>query len=136
MPDVRKLRTLLAIALVAAAAGCGGDDEDPPDTVNQTTTVTESAPKPASPPKPTEPGAPAPAPTRGCTAAGGNEIEVVRGDVACPIAQATAAGYDTQGEGVQEIGEWTCEGGDAATRPVLFTCVSSTGEFVVRESGG
>jgi hypothetical protein len=136
MRVVRKLMTLLAIFALAAAAGCGGDDDDSPETVNQTPTVTESAPKPATPPEPTQPGPPPPEPANTCTADGGKKIEIVRGDFACAVALATVAGYDTQGPSVQEVGEWKCEGGDAATRPILFTCVSRIGEFTVREAGG
>jgi hypothetical protein len=131
---------LLALALIVAVAGCGGDGDEDQTTVSvtQTTTVTETAAAPEretttstqEDPQETPDETPA-----GCADAAGNEIDVVGGDVPCEEARATAAGYDTQGARVQQVGPWTCEGGNAATRPVIFTCSQSGREFVVRESG-
>jgi hypothetical protein len=125
---VRLRLVLLALSAVAALAGCGGDEEGQEQTVTatQTTTFTESAPQ-----VPTAEAAPA-----ACSDEAGNEIEIVGGDVDCAEARATASGYDTQGARVQEVGDWTCEGGNATTRPVIFTCSQAGREFVVREPGG
>ena len=126
----------LALGLVLVA-GCG-DDEDP-TTVIQTTTVTETSPGTATTPDTTgtttDPELTTPEQRDGCTDDAGNEIDVLTGDVACSAAQDTAAQYDQQGARVQEIGEWVCEGGNAQTRPVIFTCTGPGGEFVVREPG-
>jgi hypothetical protein len=70
-----------------------------------------------------------------CTDASGNVIDIVGGDVDCAAAKATAAQFDQQGARVQEIGEWICEGGNAQTRPVIFTCSGPGGEFTVSEAG-
>ena len=126
----------LLIALAALIVGCGGDDENPTTTVNQTTTVTETSP-PATTPPPAEttPTETTPGDGTGCTAADGNEIQLVSG-VTCAQAKTTAAQYDAQGARVQEIGDWVCEGGNAQTRPVLFTCSTGSAEFVVRATSG
>lgn len=140
---MRRPTILIAIALTVVAAGCGGDDEEP-QTVIQTTTVTESAPETTAP-EPTETTGPetttdpeltTPEDSGGCTDAGGNEIEIIGGGVDCAAAKDTAAQYDRQGARVQEIGEFVCEGGNAQTRPVLFTCSGPGGEFVVSATGG
>jgi len=131
---------LLALVLSALAIGCGGDDESDPETVLQTTTVTESTPTTDTTTAPettteTDPELTTPEESGGCTDASGNAIEIIGGDVDCAAAKDTAAQYDTQGDRVQEIGEWICEGGNAQTRPVIFTCSGPGGEFTVSEGG-
>ena len=137
-----RLSTLLALGIAVVAAGCGGGD-DGPRTVVETTTVTESAPEtdtgPESttdPEEPLEPETTTPEERGGCTDATGNEIEIVTGEVDCAAAKDTAAQYDLQGARVQEVGQFVCEGGNAQTRPVIFTCTGPGGEFVVSEAGG
>jgi len=49
---------------------------------------------------------------------------------------AVAGRYDLRGERVQKVGEWVCEGGNAMTRPVVFTCSSGDKEFVAKETKG
>ncbi len=53
----------------------------------------------------------------------------------CEEARETAAGYSLDGAKVQEVGPYTCEGGEADTRPVVFTCVAGDNEIVVSEGG-
>jgi hypothetical protein len=137
-----RLAAVLALALTVFAAGCGDDEE--PTTVIQTTTVTETSPGTATTPETTtepettttDPEATTPEQRQECTDAAGNEIEILTGDVDCAAAKDTAAQYDLQGERVQEIGEFVCEGGNAQTRPVIFTCTGPGGEFVVSEVTG
>jgi hypothetical protein len=135
MGERRPLPAAVAVAVAIALAGCGGDDEDTTVTVEGTTTVTETAPTTDTTAVPELPPT-GEAPAEGCRDGSGNEIEIVTGDVDCAAAQQAAAGYDLQGERVQEVGEWVCEGGNAQTRPVIFTCTGPGGEFVVREAGG
>jgi len=134
-----RLTALIAVALALVAAGCGGDDDGDSDTVVQTTTVTESTPttETTAPETTTEtdPELTTPEDGGGCTDASGNTIEIVGGDVDCAAAKDTAAQYDAQGDRVQELGEWICEGGNAQTRPVIFTCSGPGGEFTVSEAG-
>ena len=132
---------LILVLAAVAAAGCGGDDEETP-TVTQTATVTETASVPelegTTAPEEEERETDPDTPGQGqgdCGAVGGNTIEVVAGEVDCAEARATASGYDTQGARVQQVGSWTCEGGTAATRPVVFTCSQDGREFVAREPG-
>lgn len=138
---MHRLTFLLALLLAIALSGCGGDDEETTPTAVQTTTVTQPPPTTepdatTSPDTATPPDTTGGAEKEGCADAAGNEIEVVTGDVDCADAQAAAAQYDAQGERVQQVGSFTCEGGNAATRPVIFTCTGPDGEFVVREAGG
>ena len=137
-----RLTAAFALALSILAVGCGGDDDEP-TTVIQTTTVTETSPGTATTPETstTEPettttDSTTPEDSGGCTDAAGNEIAILTGDVDCSAAKDTAAQYDQQGERVQEIGEFVCEGGNAQTRPVIFTCTGPGGEFTVSEAGG
>jgi hypothetical protein len=135
---MRRLTPIGMLLLAGVLGGCG-DDDGSTTTVNQTTTVTQQSPMPTTesetttgpePTTETQPG------RQGCTDAAGNAIQIIAGDLGCTQAQATAAQYDAQGARVQEVGSFTCEGGNATTRPVIFTCTGSDGEFVVREAGG
>ncbi len=137
-----RLIALFALLLSVVALGCGSDDNDDPETVIQTTTVTESTPETTAPETTTgpettttEPELTTPEDGGVCTDATGNVIEIVGGDVDCAAAKDTASQYDRQGDRVQEIGEWVCEGGNAQTRPVIFTCSGPGGEFTVEEAG-
>jgi hypothetical protein len=126
-----KLSSLLLAALLPLAA-CGDDGEDTTAaTVTQTAPATETTTGPDETADTTAPEGPDD-PAGGCAGSDGNQIEILSGDVDCAAAQQTAAGYDTQGSRVQEIGEWICEGGSAQTRPVIFTCTGPGGEFVVK----
>ena len=139
---MRNPRILLTTAVLAAfVAGCGGDDEGDSSTstqatVTQTVTVppatTEQQPEPtttAEEPEPTTP------PDDGvCQDGSGNNIDLIGGDVTCDQAIEVADGYDQQGDRVQEVGEFVCEGGNAQTRPIIFTCSGPGGEFTVSES--
>ncbi len=133
-------RLVLLPVILVALAGCGGDDEGDNSTVtvNQTTTVT--APPPATEQTTTEQEAPTTTdsePLRSpCNDSEGNQINVVSGDIDCDSAKSVAAQYDTQGDRVQTVDSFTCEGGNAQTRPVIFTCSGPEGEFVVSEAGG
>lgn len=130
--------SLLACAVAAALAGCGGDENDQPASAPETTTVTESAPSTQETTSETTTEQPPPATETqppgegtGCTSDAG-QIEVTGGKVDCEIAIGVAAGYDPQGAKVQEVGDWTCQGGNATTG-LLFTCVLGDNEFVVRK---
>ena len=70
----------------------------------------------------------------GCGRAAGLDVEVVDGDVPCDAARKAVAGYDPDAGKVQQVGGFTCEGGAAATRPVVLTCVSDSGEVIARTS--
>lgn len=138
-------RTLLAAALLAAfASGCGGDDENDSSTPTTQATVTETVTAPPATteeqPTTTEEQQDEPEPTTApddgvCQDGAGNNIELISGDVTCDQAKDVAGGYDQQGDRVQEVGEFVCEGGNAQTRPIIFTCTGPGGEFTVSESG-
>lgn len=68
-----------------------------------------------------------------CGEVAGLQLEVTRGDVPCEEVRGVAEGYDLEGAKVQEINGWTCEGGEAATRPIVFTCIRDEAEFVAKE---
>ena len=139
-----RLLALFALALALIAAGCGSDDESDPEPVVQTTTVTETTEPTTTEPETTtapetetEPELTTPEDNGGgCTDPSGNTIKIISGDVTCDAAKATASQYDPQGPRVQELSEWICEGGNAQTRPVIFTCSGPGGEFTVSEAGG
>ena len=57
----------------------------------------------------------------------------MNGEVPCATAKSTVAGYDPEGEKVQEVGAYTCEGGEAAVRPLVFTCVAGDNEITASE---
>jgi hypothetical protein len=141
MRAVCRSTAVAVLAVAAALAGCGSDDEGQTVSVTETATVTQTATAPP-PPEATVPDVQDPAPPTtpddpeaGCRTADGNEVDVVGGDVDCAEAQAIAAAYDPQGNRVQEVQGWTCEGGNAMTRPVIFTCIQGDREFIVREGG-
>lgn len=58
-------------------------------------------------------------------------IRIVRGQITCTDAYDVAARYRTQGPSVQRIGGYTCQSGNAMTRPTVFTCTASDAEFAV-----
>ena len=60
-------------------------------------------------------------------------MKVVSGEVPCERAKSTVAGYAPDGEKVQEVGGYTCEGGEAAVRPLVFTCVAGDNEITASE---
>jgi hypothetical protein len=107
---VRRSVTLLIAA--AALASCGGDEES----VTTTETVTSSQPRSGD-----------------CGTQGAYVVKVVNGEVPCETAKSTVSGYDPQGSKVQEVGAYTCEGGEAAVRPLVFTCVAGDNEITASE---
>jgi len=102
--------TLLLAA--GALVSCGGDEE----TVTTTETVTTP-----------------PSQSGDCGTQGGYAVKVVNGEVPCATAKSTVAGYDPQGAKVQKVGPYTCEGGEAAVRPLAFTCVAGDNEITASE---
>jgi hypothetical protein len=135
-----KLISCAAALIAVAFAGCGGDDEDKTE-ANSTVTVTQTvAPTtqaaPATPTAPPESTTETPPPDDGiCKDGFGNNIKVISGGIACDDAAKVAGAYDQQGERVQTIADWTCEGGNATTRPIIFTCSGPGGEFTVSDPG-
>ncbi len=119
-------RPLVCLLLATAAlTACGGDDEPAQGTRTVTETTTE-----------TVPGATTGDTTTGTetnteTDAGSDcpGVTVVRGDPSCAQMQFAVSGYDTNGPKVQELGAYTCEGGEADTRPVTLTCTAGDNEF-------
>jgi len=107
---VRRSVTLLLVA--GSLASCGGDEE----TVTTTETVTTP-----------------PARSGDCGTQGAYAVKVVKGEVPCATAKSTVAGYDPQGAKVQEVDAYTCEGGEAAVRPLVFTCVAGDNEITATE---
>ncbi len=75
-------------------------------------------------------------PRADCGNLGELRLEVVSGEVSCDEVREVAGGYDMQGAKAQEIGDWTCESGEADTRPVVFTCTRGDIEFVAKEADG
>ncbi len=103
----------MTLALAAAAlASCGGEGE----TVTTTETVTTAE-----------------SPSGDCGTQGAYTVKVVNGQVPCETAKSTVAGYDPEGAKVQEVGAYTCEGGEAAVRPLVFTCVAGDNEITASE---
>ena len=120
-------RPLLCLLLATAAlAACGGDDEGAQTTRTVTETTTETAPAGG---------------TTGTTNTGtetntetdaGSDcpgVTVVGGDPSCAQMQYAVSNYDTNGPKVQELGAYTCEGGEADTRPITLTCTAGDNEF-------
>jgi hypothetical protein len=68
-----------------------------------------------------------------CPPQDGRQIQVTIGDISCSDGYAIAAKFDLQDGKVQQIDSFTCELGNAMTRPVLFSCVSAQAEFAVSE---
>jgi hypothetical protein len=138
-------RSLLAVlVLPAVVAGCGGDDEGDDSTTQAQTTVTQTVTVPPSTEEETTPTEEETIPLEpadpgddggGCTDDAGNQIQILTGDVTCDAAKEVAGNYDQQGDRVQEVGEFVCEGGNAQTRPIIFTCTGPGGEFTVSEAG-
>lgn len=58
-------------------------------------------------------------------------IRIVSGQITCTIAADVAAQYRTQGPSVQRIDGYTCQSGNAMTRPTVFTCTATEAEFAV-----
>jgi hypothetical protein len=118
-----------AVVLTLAAAGCAGKDPEAP---------TASAPSAASATS-SAAAAPSTGPAVGeansCAPQGGNQIKITGAAISCDDAYAIAARYDLQGEKYQKIDAavtWTCSGGTAESRPLIFQCVSGEGtEFGV-----
>lgn len=133
---------VIALLLVALAAGCG-DDKKPAvsetrpnaETVTAATATTPSTRTgPAS-----VPGADPPATTdssAACGQLGRLRLEVINGDVSCGEVRQVAGEFDLAGKKVQEVRAWTCSGGTAQTRPIVFTCTLAEQEFVAQEGGG
>ncbi len=64
-----------------------------------------------------------------CPSPPGLQYEVV-GGVTCADTW-VADSYDQQGDKYQDIANFTCYGSTADQKPVVFTCVSDSGELVV-----
>ena len=132
-----KLIYCTAALIVLAFVGCGSDDENSTE-ANTTVTVTQTATQtaPATPTAPSATTSETLPPDDGiCKDGSGNDIKVISGGIACDDAAKVAGAYDQQGERVQTIADWTCEGGNAMTRPVIFTCSGPGGEFTVSDPG-
>ncbi len=106
---------LPALALIAAITGCSSDKTSTPTATQNTTTAP-----------------PLDAPVQ-CPPQDGRQIQVTIGDISCSDGYAIAAKFDLQDGKVQQIDSFTCELGNAMTRPVIFTCVSAQAEFAVSE---
>jgi len=135
----RTVRGSLACFLAAAAlTSCGGDEETTSSESPPGVQSTEKLPPTTS----TEPTTQPPAETKtttsesssgDCGSQGSYAVRVVSGKVPCERAKSTVAGYDPDGEKVQEVGAYTCEGGEAAVRPLVFTCVAGDNEITASE---
>jgi hypothetical protein len=135
-------RSVIALLLAGLAAGCG-DDEEPTvvETGPQTGTVTEPAAATRStrtaPSSAT--GAEPPSTidsSSDCRQLGRLRLRVISGDAPCGEVREVAGGYDLSGEKVQDVSGWTCSGGTADTRPIVFTCTLGDREFAAEEGGG
>jgi len=133
------MRRSLACFLVAAAfAACGGDEETTSTEPSPAAQSTERLPPTTS----TEPTTKPPAETKtttgesssaDCGSQSAYSVKVVKGEVPCERAKSTIAGYDPEGAKVQEVGAYTCEGGEAVVRPLVFTCVAGDNEITASE---
>jgi len=131
-------RPLACLLAVVSLASCGGDEEtttsEPPNAVQST----EKLP-PATSTKPTTKPPAETDTTTGesssgdCGTQGAYSVKVVSGEVPCERARSTVAGYAPGGEKVQEVGAYTCEGGEAAVRPLVFTCTAGDNEITASE---
>lgn len=136
-------RSFLALALALALVSCGGDEEPrqaapapaPPPT--QTTVrppaETSSGAPSSEPPPQTATTSSSPPPSGDCGVRGEYRVRVVGGDVPCEEARSTAAGFSPDGPKVQQVGGYTCEGGEADARPLVFTCVVGDKEITASE---
>jgi hypothetical protein len=132
-----------ALVAVVLCAGCTSDSRHsaasesatrlPASTAGTTPTASNSSSTPSSPAAPVSSTAARP---RECTQQGTYKISIANGPLACADAYAIAAQVNTQGASRQRIAGYTCEFGNATTRPTIFTC--STGEmlFSVAEAVG
>ena len=68
-----------------------------------------------------------------CPQAHQYQITITSGQLICLDAYATARQFNLQGDAVQQIGDFTCQTGTAATRPTVFTCTGVKGEFAVNQ---
>jgi hypothetical protein len=125
---------LPALALIAAITGCSSDKTSTPTATQTTTTAATTTTTAATPPStvatPTAP--PLDTPVQ-CPPQDGRQIQVTIGDISCSDGYAIAAKFDLQDGKVQQIDSFTCELGNAMTRPVIFSCVSAQAEFEVSE---
>lgn len=131
--------TALLCALTLGLTACG-DDEDPTPVAVPDGQATTNAPRPnleTDADGAFDPSPPAPQPTEdGCGRVDGGVVEIVAGDVPCETALAAISAYDLQGPKVQEVEGFTCESGEAATRPVVLVCTGPDGEVALTERGG
>jgi hypothetical protein len=121
------LGRLLACLLLATAAlaACGGDDESAQGTRTVTETTTETAPGGTTADTTSGTGTN----TETESGSGCPGVTVLRGDPSCAQMQFAVSGYATNGPKVQELGAYTCEGGEADTRPITLTCIAGDNEF-------
>ena len=131
-------RPLVCFLVAAALAACGGDEETTSSEPSPAVQSTEKLPPTTS----TEPTTKPPAETKtttsesssgDCGSQGAYSVKVVKGEVPCERAKSTIAGYDPEDAKVQEVGAYTCEGGEAAVRPLVFTCVAGDNEITASE---
>ena len=143
------VRTPLVLLLCCGAlAACGDDDAGSrgstatapaPAEVPDRTTATVAPPAQTAPDSTTvtpSTTTEAPAGDGDCGEASGLVVRVVLGDVDCDAAREAVSAYDPAGEKIQDVAGFTCEGGEAATRPLVVTCVSSSGEVTGSTPGG
>ncbi len=131
----RLLGCLLAVAFLVA---CGGDEEtttseSPPAAQGTETLPPTTSTEPTTKPPPETETTTGKSSTGDCGSQGAYSVKVVSGEVSCERAKSTVAGYDPDGEKVQEVGAYTCEGGEAAVRPLVFTCVAGDTEITASE---
>ena len=118
---MRRRSALLAGLCTVALAACGDDDEPQPVAVPDGTekTLTQDPALETDGDGRFDP--PVPNPTAdGCGRVDGRVVELLTRDLTCERALAAASAYDFQGAKVQEVEDFTCEGGEAATRPVVL----------------
>jgi hypothetical protein len=70
-----------------------------------------------------------------CPAQGAQQIDIINGPVGCDEAYQIIGGYDRQGQKYQEIQGFTCYSGNAATLPMVLSCVSGNADFTVNSMG-
>jgi hypothetical protein len=126
---------LPALDLIPAIRGCSSDETPTPTATQTTTTAATTTTTTATTPPSTvaTPTAPPLETAVQCPPRDGRQIQVTIGDISCSDGYAIAAKFDLQDGKVQQIDSFTCELGNAMTRPVIFTCVSAQAEFAVSE---